>query len=340
MEFYSPPLQPDSIDLSIVIPVYNSKKYLPKCLDSILNQKSQYTYEVICINDGSTDESGNIIEQFKNKFPNKLRSISQENKGIAATRNVGITSAKGEYIGFIDNDDYVPGNYVESILEMARKYDADIVQTGYYIANVQGAIRSTHSKGNHILDESNKKEWVKWVQGYVWGGCYRKAKVFKQIRFAPGFWYEDMITRFLFMRQCDKIVIMKEPLYYHVMHTENASKIHWKANNIKSVDQYWLAKSFADYLINAQHIEPDNTMYEILSHEWSGLLYSRTKSINSEAKRAAFYLASEYMHEIGMDVYVADNGILREALKGLVAKNYLKWKFASMAYSQYSFLHK
>ncbi len=331
----TPPLQPNSIDLSIVIPVYNSQKYLAKCLESILNQKTQYTYEVICVNDGSTDNSGDIIESYKSKFPNKLVRIDQENHGIACARNVGIEQAKGEYIGFLDNDDYVVDKYIESILTTAKKHKADIVQTGYFMANQYGEIQSTHSKGNHILDNTNKEEWVKYVQGYVWGGCYRKEAVFKDIRFNPGFWYEDMITRSIFIRQCDKIVVMGQSFYYHLNHNKNASKVYWKNNNIKSVDQYWLARSFAEYLIKVQHIEPDNTMYEILSHEWSGLLYSRTKSIKKDAQKAAFFLASEYMKEIGMDKYVVkEDDILSEAIKGLNTKNYLKWKFASMAYTQ------
>ena len=107
-----PKLSENTKDLSIIIPVYNSERFLAKCLDSILNQQTQFDYEVICINDGSKDSSLQILNRYKEQFSNKMIVVSQQNQGISATRNNGITMAKGEFVGFLDNDDVVSPLYV------------------------------------------------------------------------------------------------------------------------------------------------------------------------------------------------------------------------------------
>lgn len=100
-----PKLSENTKDLSIIIPVYNSERFLAKCLDSILNQQTQFDYEVICINDGSKDSSLQILNRYKELFSNKMVVVSQQNLGISTTRNNGIAMAKGEFVGFLDNDD-------------------------------------------------------------------------------------------------------------------------------------------------------------------------------------------------------------------------------------------
>ena len=123
-------IKKEKLDLSIIIPVYNAEKYLDKCLDSILNQDTKYKYEVICINDGSSDNSLSILNEYKSKYSN-IKVISQENKGISVTRNVGIENASGKYLGFIDNDDYVNKDYIERLLSIAYKEKADIVKCNF-----------------------------------------------------------------------------------------------------------------------------------------------------------------------------------------------------------------
>ena len=97
-------LQEESIDLSIIVPVYNAEYYLRKCLNSIMSQQTSYSYEVICVNDGSKDNSISILEEFQQKFPN-IVIFNQENAGISAARNKGIELANGKYLAFVDNDE-------------------------------------------------------------------------------------------------------------------------------------------------------------------------------------------------------------------------------------------
>ena len=125
------PLQGNSIDMSIIVPVYNSEKYLRKCLLSLLNQETKYKYEIVCVNDGSIDSSLDIINELKAQYSELISVFSQRNGGIAAARNKGIELAKGEYIGFVDNDDFVSSDYVEKVISMMKMYDADMIQTGH-----------------------------------------------------------------------------------------------------------------------------------------------------------------------------------------------------------------
>lgn len=106
--------------LSIITPVYNTAKYLPFCLDSVLDQGMPYNeYEIILINDGSTDNSAEILDQYAAKYPN-LRVIHKENSGVSATRNIALDMAQGEYIWFIDSDDFIERNVLPAIRELAQ----------------------------------------------------------------------------------------------------------------------------------------------------------------------------------------------------------------------------
>lgn len=113
------------IKVSIIIPVYNAEKHLKKCIQSVLTQ-TEKDIEVILIDDGSKDESLHICQLYE-KQDNRLRVIHQENSGVSAARNKGITLAKGEYIGFVDADDWIDCEMYRLMLGEAKKTDADVV---------------------------------------------------------------------------------------------------------------------------------------------------------------------------------------------------------------------
>jgi glycosyltransferase involved in cell wall biosynthesis len=116
--------------VSIIVPVYNMSEYLNRCLDSLINQTLK-NIEIICINDGSTDNSPEILNEYAKK-DNRIKVINQQNKKLSITRNVGIKAAKGEYIGFIDADDYIDSDFYEKLYKKAKNDNADIVRAPYY----------------------------------------------------------------------------------------------------------------------------------------------------------------------------------------------------------------
>lgn len=109
------------VKLSVIIPVYNVEKYLKRCLDSVINQTLK-DIEILCINDGSTDDSLSILEEYKSK-DSRIVIISQGNKGLAATRNVGIENAKGEYLAFVDSDDWINSKFLECLYSSAKEIE-------------------------------------------------------------------------------------------------------------------------------------------------------------------------------------------------------------------------
>lgn len=153
--------------VSIIIPVYNSKKYIKKCLDSILCQTYK-NIEIIAINDGSTDESLSILETYEKKT-NIINVYTQENSGIAKTRNRGIKLAKGKYIMFIDNDDFIDEDYVEVFVNTIESNNADIVVGGYKRVNTNNKILFNNQPKNN--------KWSKYTIIAPWAKIYRKSVI-------------------------------------------------------------------------------------------------------------------------------------------------------------------
>ena len=117
--------------ISVIIPVYNSEKYLEQCLNSVFSQTFD-EYEIIIVNDGSTDDSQKIIDSYKQKFPDKIKSLYQENKGQASARNNGLFHSSGEFVFFVDSDDYLEPCAFEKTYMVAKNSDSDIVCFGFF----------------------------------------------------------------------------------------------------------------------------------------------------------------------------------------------------------------
>ncbi len=119
----------ENIEISVIIPVYNSEKYIVKCLDS-LKAQSMKEIEVIIINDGSTDRTKDLIEEYQNAHQLKIRLYSRENAGQAAARNFGVLQAEGRYIAFMDSDDYVERDYLQQLYQTAKDHQSEVVTCG------------------------------------------------------------------------------------------------------------------------------------------------------------------------------------------------------------------
>lgn len=124
--------------VSVIVPVYNVEQYLPKCIESILNQ-TLFNIEIILVNDGSTDNSGNIIDQYSRK-DSRIIVIHKQNGGQGSARNEGLKIAKGQYIGFVDADDWIDANMYEALTSEALKEDSDLVVCNRRVYNLDGEL--------------------------------------------------------------------------------------------------------------------------------------------------------------------------------------------------------
>lgn len=163
--------------VSVIIPVYNSEKFIGKCIDSVLSQTFQ-DFELILINDGSKDNSQKILEEYKQKEPKKITLIQQKNKGVAKTRNESIQMAKGKYVMLIDNDDFIDKDYIETFVKEIEKHDDDVVMGGYRRPNEQGKIIKKLQLPN--------EPWGKFMIFAPWARIYKKEYLIKNdIKFLP-----------------------------------------------------------------------------------------------------------------------------------------------------------
>lgn len=204
-------------NMMIILPVYNAEKYLHECLNSIFNQKTKYTYDVVAIDDGSTDSSLNILKQHEGK----ITIIHQENGGAAKARNAGLKEISAEYLMFVDADDLLLPDAIESLLDIAYKENADIVE-GTELRFVGACpVKKMKGKVTYVDDVSKLK-------GYPWGKVFRSS-LFENITFPEGWDYEDSIMTYLIYPTCKK-----------VMHTTQA--IYGYRDNPSSVSFHTIAK--------------------------------------------------------------------------------------------------
>lgn len=180
--------------VSVIIPVYNVEKYLRDCLDSVVNQTIK-DIEIICVNDGSTDGSLYILNEYCSN-DDRFVIINQENQGLSVARNNGLNSASGDYIAFIDSDDYLLNNdYFEKLYNACEKYSADIAVAGIIRGNNKKTYRILKIEKEEVAIEYEDKLRICDVpdSNYVWNKLYKRESLLATgIIFPPGKLYEDL----------------------------------------------------------------------------------------------------------------------------------------------------
>lgn len=228
--------------ISIIIPVYNAEQYLHRCFDSILENKYR-NLEIIPVNDGSKDNSQDIIDEYKEKYPDMFFPIIQENQGIGMARNNALEKATGEYIMFIDNDDYIDKDYIAKHVEQLKNNSCDMVLSGYKRVNDNKEILFKVS-----LDE--RYPWTRYVSIAPWARLYK--------------------TKFL---KDNDIKFLKTPIGEDVYFNLQANTL---ANDVKIIDYmgynwYFNGKSVTNTINNKikkiDIIELLNTHYNVLKEK-------------------------------------------------------------------------
>lgn len=203
--------------VSIIVPVYNTSKYLNGCIKSLLQQTLE-DIEIILINDGSTDESESIIKKYKDK---RIKYISKKNEGIGKTRNLGIDTATGEYLSFIDSDDYIESNFCEVMYNKAIKDECDIVICDYY-KDINERLEEVKFAS---FKDANLKENPEIINLINLGPCNKiyKKDLFKDQnnRFVENLKYEDAPFVCRLLLSAKKIGKIDECLAHYVIHEKS-----------------------------------------------------------------------------------------------------------------------
>lgn len=178
--------------VSVVIPVYNVSRYLPQCLDGVIAQTYR-NLEILIVDDGSTDDSGSICDRYANG-DDRIRVFHTPNRGLASARNLALENVEGQYISFIDSDDWIERHAIETLLRAARLTGSDIVEARYYVEYVGNTVHSTAgTKYSHTFHgEAIMSAFAEgWIDNMVWNKLYR-AECFTDVRFPVGRTYEDV----------------------------------------------------------------------------------------------------------------------------------------------------
>ena len=259
--------------ISVIIPVYNSSTYLRKCLDSVVNQTLK-DIEIIVINDGSTDDSKNIIEEYLCKYKNII-FIDQENKGIGKTRNIGIKKATGEYITFVDSDDYIKENMLEEYYKYAKKQNFDLV-IGSYIKKINN---------KEIIFENNKfktgnvkttPQILYLIEYGPWAKLYKREMLINNnIYFDEKRKYEDMPFVSKALLKSKLIGQITEPYYYYIIHNNSETTTMDK----RVFDILDILKEIKDYYKREYYLR-DELDYVIIDKITTYMLQQRVQKDN------------------------------------------------------------
>ena len=234
--------------VSIIVPCYNVEKYLRQCLDSVINQTLK-DIEIICINDGSTDSTLDILREYENN-DNRIKVISKHNSGYGASMNIALETAKGEYIGIVESDDFVELNMFEKLYNTAKDNDLDLVRCQYYLYK-------SSDNSNELFDNS----WVPMNKVYcplddntpfmqapaIWCNLFKREMIFdNSIRFleTPGASYQDTSFAFKLYASAKRFMMISNAFLHYRIDNENSSvNSVTKANFVLS--EYAEIKRFA-----------------------------------------------------------------------------------------------
>lgn len=237
--------------VSIIIPVYNTKKYLKQCLDSVVRQ-SYFNLEILIIDDGSTDECGSICDEYYAQ-DKRITVYHTDNRGLSAARNFGLDKVTGEFIAFIDSDDWFEPNAIEVMIKKAVETGTDIVCCRYIQEYNRKWIKQVDAKGKEKIFTGNEaiKEYCigSSIGSVVWNKIYRKT-IFDGLRFPEGRYYEEYATTYQIILKCKTIACIPKVLVHYRMRKGSINNSH---DLIHLKDQWWACKKCFDDLVSFSH---------------------------------------------------------------------------------------
>lgn len=277
--------------LSIIVPVYNVEKYLKACIDSILVQQLE-DYEIILVNDGSTDASGEICNEYAQKYE-KIKVIHQKNGGLSSARNTGIDNATGKYIGFVDSDDYIVPEMYKNLVETAKKYNAQMVTCRYFCFEDQPDVENISIKGKKMkskisvynTEDTLKEFFIRNIPESVCTNLYL-AELWSKYRFVEGEINEDTNVVYKLLASSKKTVVLDEKFYGY-------RKRYGSITNSGYSDKFKVVKEHMSYLendIRRNHRDVVPYMYHFMGTHYFCLLNSILDSENFELYKSDYQL--------------------------------------------------
>ena len=280
--------------ISVIVPVYNVEQYLRQCLDSIINQTYR-NLEIILVDDGSTDSSGIICDEYA-QIDDRIKVIHKENGGLSSARNAGldVCTSGGDFIAFVDSDDWLEPDMYEILHNKIIEYKSDIVNCGYYREYKKHREKVAIGEdsvymGSDVVEKSYSSPYVCYA---VWFKLYRKA-LFDAVRFPVGKNYEDMAIFFYTFEKAEKVLIISECLYHY---RQRKSGIMAEKFSKKQLDIIYVCKEHLNYVGNKYPKSIDVAKKKLISCE----KYILNAILISGSNNS--HLVAELQHEIRINL--------------------------------------
>lgn len=294
-------------DLQIIVPVYNVEQYIQECIDSILNQTTHYSYIVTIINDGSPDNSRNILKQYESL--DNVIIIDQENRGFSGARNRALENIYGKHLMFVDSDDKLADGAIEALLNAATTMNADIVEGGAIYFNNQKIIRRvSHTPEEHL----------QLLTGFPWGKVIN-SELMKKVHFPEDYWFEDTIFFFLLFDMAQNMAQIKDVVYYYRYNQQGITSK--SKGQSKSLDTFYLTEQLLKDR-KALGLPFSQNMYEKFLYQLRTNFYRTIflKKVQLPMFLESCRLKNEYFK--GLTTTDEDMKLLEKAL---ITKNYGKY---------------
>ncbi|MGN1327118.1 MAG: glycosyltransferase family 2 protein [Clostridia bacterium] len=273
--------------VSVIVPIYNVEKYLPKCLESLVNQTLE-DIQIILVNDGSTDNSGQIAKEYANKYPKKIIYLEKENGGLSDARNYGIPRATGEYIAFLDSDDYIEKNAYEEMYNKAVEENSDYVECDFLWEYPNKIRKDTR------IEYNNKQEMMANVRVVAWNKLIKRNIIEENdIRFPKGLRYEDVEFTYKLIPHLNKASYINKYFVHYVQRDNSIANVqnertaeiftildnvieYYKQNNLYEQYKTEIEYNYARYLLCSSlkrmcKIQDKAKRKELLNKTWSNL---------------------------------------------------------------------
>lgn len=301
-----------SLALSIILPVYNVEKYLDACLGALLPDGAEETFEIIAVNDGSTDSSRSVLERFqRDHFA--LKIIDQDNGGLSAARNAGLVEARGRYVAFVDSDDVVSCDELLLATSLLEKSSADYISGNYRRIDDQGMPFGAISSVTTLM--------------VPWGRVFRR-EVWQDMRFPEGYWYEDLIMPYLVE---SRFKGLETDSITYLYRDRPGSIVNSTAGNPKGLDSFYLIGYMLD---ECERLGiPFDKVFETTLNAMGPTLLNRSTALNPSQMKQLFYACCDLVQPLEeFSSPHCDLGWCWEALRtSLLARDYQAWCASCLA---------
>lgn len=308
--------------ISVIVPVYRVEKYLPACIDSILNQTFT-DFELILVDDGSPDRCPEICDETA-KRDARVRVIHQANAGLSAARNAGIEAAHGAWLSFVDSDDYIAPQFYEKLYQTAQRTDADCVmcsvqnvdESGKPIDSALMRVADEVKTGREVLRKIGRDDVTPYLT--AWNKLYRR-KLFNTLRYPAGRQNEDVFVFAELFCQVQRAVCVAEPLYFY---RKRIGSIMNSVVTLRNLDEMWAYVNCFEHL---QQDDEESTLKETEKRVFAkltGVYYRVTEEDRhsnkmKQAKKAQWNIAMRLMKQGQLDLRSLARTLLFQALPGV-----------------------